>query len=84
MIAPAQPKYGGQRNTMAHETERTRRSKASKTREFTAIFYLSYPVFLAAALIGRLAPASEPRHGLNVFAEAREMANTIIPFAFMH
>ena len=69
---------------MTDKPTRTRRSKASKTREFNAIFYLSYPVFLIAALAGRLAPASEPRHGLNVFAEAREMANTIIPFAFMH
>ncbi|MEM6933457.1 MAG: hypothetical protein AAF526_07685 [Pseudomonadota bacterium] len=69
---------------MTQKPTKTRRSKASKTREFHAIFYLSYPVFLVAALVGRLAPASEPRHGLNVFAEAREMANTIIPFAFMH
>ncbi|MEM8791371.1 MAG: hypothetical protein AAGE80_07125 [Pseudomonadota bacterium] len=66
------------------KTKRTPRQSRIKSAEYKAFFYLSYPVFLVAALVGRLAPNSETRHGLNVFAEAKEMANTIIPFAFMH
>ena len=66
------------------KSKKALRQSRIKSAEYKAFFYLSYPVFLGVALIGRLAPQSETRHGLNIFAEAREMANTIIPFAFMH
>jgi len=59
----------------------------AKARDYAAIFWTSYPLFLVVALIARLEPGGEtwcPRHGLNVFKDAREMAHTIIPFAFMH
>ena len=49
--------------------------------QFRAFLAATYPVFLAAALVQRLRPAAGPRR--SVFVEARAMALSAIPFAFM-
>lgn len=57
--------------------------------QFRLILAATYPFFLAAAALGRLSPGREPaRAGLpvphrSVFGEARAMAVSAIPFAFM-
>ncbi len=57
--------------------------------QFRLILAATYPFFLAAAALGRIAPHREPgRAGIpaphrSVFGEARAMAIQAIPFAFM-
>ncbi len=57
--------------------------------QFRLILAATYPFFLAAAVVARVAPAHGPaRTGLlsehrSVFGEARAMAVQAIPFAFM-
>ncbi|MCJ2012978.1 hypothetical protein [Methylobacterium sp. J-076] len=57
--------------------------------QFRLILAATYPFFLAAAALGRMAPGRAPaRAGLpaphrSVFGEARAMAVQAIPFAFM-
>lgn len=56
----------------------------SEAVQFRAFLTATYPVFLVAALLQRLrpgAPAAGPRR--SVFVEARAMALSAIPFAFM-
>ncbi|BCM82440.1 hypothetical protein NS228_16895 [Methylobacterium indicum] len=54
----------------------------SEAVQFRAILAATYPVFLAAALVQRLRPGvAGPRR--SVFGEARAMALSAIPFAFM-
>ena len=61
----------------------------SEALQFRIILAATYPLFLAAALTQRLLPAgSAPRRGLppvrrSVFGEAKAMAVSAIPFAFM-
>lgn len=54
--------------------------------ESRLIFALTFPVFLAAVIVARLAPVAR-RSGVgsrrSILAEARAAANTCIPFAFM-
>ena len=61
------------------------RGATGKTIEQRLLLALSFPVFLAAALLSRLSPAARPPVGgrKSVLAEAREAAHTCIPFAFM-
>ncbi|GJD51647.1 hypothetical protein OPKNFCMD_4402 [Methylobacterium crusticola] len=53
--------------------------------QFRVILAATYPVFLIAAVLQRVLPARE--HGTaprrSVFGEARAMALSAIPFAFM-
>ncbi|UMY20252.1 hypothetical protein [Methylobacterium organophilum] len=54
--------------------------------QFRLILAATYPFFLAAALLQRLLPQRGPRYPAprrSVFAEARAMAVSAIPFAFM-
>lgn len=54
--------------------------------EFRLLLWASFAIFLVVALFGRLLPPSlRPFRctGKSVFGEAREAANTIVPFAFM-
>ncbi|MGU3540977.1 hypothetical protein [Methylobacterium sp. A54F] len=55
--------------------------------EFRVILAATYPFFLAAAVAQRLMPAAAARPALgarrSVFGEARAMAISAIPFAFM-
>ncbi len=57
----------------------------SEAVQFRAILAATYPVFLVAALLQRLRPGPAtplwPRR--SVFGEARAMALSAIPFAFM-
>jgi hypothetical protein len=58
--------------------------RAREAKEFRLMFIATFPLFLAAGLLGR---ALSRRRGSDrrksVFAEARAAANTCIPFAFM-
>ncbi|MEL6478944.1 MAG: hypothetical protein AAFR17_16555 [Pseudomonadota bacterium] len=56
----------------------------AKERDYRVIFYCSFPLFLAVALVMRLLPWDGAGRRPGVLSEARSMANTIIPFAFMH
>ncbi len=54
--------------------------------EFRLLLWASFALFLVVALAGRLLPrAWRPFRsgGKSVIGEAREAANTIVPFAFM-
>ncbi len=57
--------------------------------QFRIILAATYPFFLAAALVQRVLPGrTPPRRGLpvmrrSVFGEAKAMAVSAIPFAFM-
>jgi hypothetical protein len=71
---------------LAHAPTSRRRKEATQFRLFLVV---TFPLFLAAALVGRLLPR---RWGLrpmgadgrrSVFADALTMANTTIPFVFM-
>lgn len=61
----------------------------SEAIQFRLILAATYPFFLVAALVQRLLPSgSAPRPGLprvrrSVFGEAKAMAVSAIPFAFM-
>ncbi|MGE7415376.1 hypothetical protein [Methylobacterium tarhaniae] len=57
----------------------------SEAVQFRAILAATYPVFLVAAVLQRLRPGSTAPAGprRSVFGEARAMALSAIPFAFM-
>ncbi|TNC13672.1 hypothetical protein FF100_12950 [Methylobacterium terricola] len=56
----------------------------SEAVQFRAILAATYPVFLVAAVLQRLRPgAAAPMPRRSVFGEARAMALSAIPFAFM-
>lgn len=61
----------------------------SEAIQFRIILAATYPFFLAAALVQRVLPGrAQPRRGLpairrSVFGEAKAMAVSAIPFAFM-
>ncbi|MGN7123013.1 hypothetical protein [Methylorubrum thiocyanatum] len=60
----------------------------SEAIQFRIILAATYPFFLAAAMVQRLRPGQAPRRGLpavrrSVFGEAKAMAVSAIPFAFM-
>ncbi|MBB2960019.1 hypothetical protein FHU13_000380 [Methylobacterium sp. R2-1] len=60
----------------------------SEAIQFRIILAATYPFFLAAAVVQRVLPGSPPRRGLpparrSVFGEAKAMAVSAIPFAFM-
>ncbi len=65
------------------------RLKKREAVEFRLLFLLTFPVFLAAAVLSRIIPgqrrsrAGGGHTGRSVIAEAKAAANTCIPFAFM-
>ncbi len=63
----------------------SRSGTTGETVEQRLLLALSFPVFLAAALLSRVTPAARRPTGgrLSVLAEARQAAHTCIPFAFM-
>lgn len=67
---------------MTRGAAHTRRAEAI---ELKLILVLTYPIFLLAALLGRLAPARTQRSGerISVFREARLRADQTIHLAFM-
>ena len=58
--------------------------RQAKEQDYRVIFWCSFPLFLIVALVLRLLPWDGTGRRPGVIAEARSMANTIIPFAFMH
>lgn len=58
----------------------------ARNRDFLVIFYLSYPLFLVAALAERLVPRRRATAALHrqrsVFAEASATAYRTLPYAF--
>lgn len=68
---------------MGHRPTSEQRRRADD-RAYRLIFCLVYPLFLAVAVLSRLAPASRPGGPArrSVFAEARTAAASSIPFAF--
>lgn len=57
--------------------------------EYRILFAVTYPIFLAVALVSRLLPArlrplpTERGGVFAVFRDARAAANSVLPFAFM-
>jgi hypothetical protein len=64
-----------------------KRTKTKDTWQFRMILAATYPIFLTAAVAGRLTPQRLMRRDAtqlkNVFAEARETASNTLPYAFM-
>ncbi|WP_116681855.1 hypothetical protein [Fulvimarina endophytica] len=62
---------------------------SSERREYRLMFALSFPLFLAVALLSRVLPASvrplpfEPGRYLSVLSDARRAAHSVLPHAFM-
>ena len=59
------------------------RIRAREAKEFRLMFIATFPLFLAAGLVGRALSRRSPNRRKSVIAEARAAANTCIPFAFM-
>ncbi|WP_298953425.1 hypothetical protein [uncultured Methylobacterium sp.] len=55
----------------------------SEAVQFRTILAATYPVFLVAAVVQRLRPGAAALPRRSVFGEARAMALSAIPFAFM-
>ncbi|MCB8839099.1 hypothetical protein [Aurantimonas sp. VKM B-3413] len=61
----------------------------SERQEYRIIYALSFPLFLAVALISRFVPARlrpiavEPGSYFAVFSDARAAAHSVLPYAFM-
>jgi len=76
---------------MATDPRETRRAshRLAERIEFRALLVLTYPLFLAVAVANRLAPkrahAAATRFAPrgSVFAEARAVAHSTLPYAFM-
>jgi hypothetical protein len=66
-----------------------RRQRHEESLEFRLLLVITYPVFLAAALIDLLLPARlrffaiGGERSVNIFARAWTAAHTTIPFVFM-
>lgn len=62
----------------------------AKDREYRAMIYASLPIFLVAATMKRMLPDQGAYYGTapgkrqSIYRDAVAMANTFIPFAFMH
>lgn len=77
------------RPQMANLTSTTSaRLRATTAIEYRLIYGVAFLYFLALSLVGRLFPPSwrpslpGTERGLSVFAEARAITGTLIPFAF--
>ncbi|MEJ2603425.1 MAG: hypothetical protein P8172_09035 [Gammaproteobacteria bacterium] len=73
-----------------HKTMGARSSLSARgAKQYHLIFAVGFTIFLMIAIVGRLLPRrwreSPPgaRADLSIFEEARAMANTYVPFAFM-
>jgi hypothetical protein len=75
--------------TMQNGSISLARLNLEEQESFRRIYIASFPLFLVAALIARLAApwqhslAYGPRIRRSIFGEAKALANTAIPFAFM-
>jgi hypothetical protein len=62
------------------------RPRKPETTEFRLIFTVSFVIFLMVAIVERFLPSQWRGHAAgdkSIFGEAREAANTFVPFAFM-
>lgn len=67
---------------IVHDLPSRRARRRGEEIEFRLIYAAAFPLFLAAAVLGRLArPMAERRR--SIIAEARAAADTVLPFAFM-
>jgi hypothetical protein len=58
--------------------------RAREAKEFRVMYFATFPLFLAAAVVTRGVSWRRSSVGRkSVFAEARAAANTCLPFAFM-
>ncbi|MCL5778590.1 hypothetical protein M1105_16555 [Limibaculum sp. FT325] len=77
-------------HALKHDAIDPARLARAKARDFRVMFWASLPAFLVVALAKRLIPGREPFHSVHetprrgIVADAVHMANTFIPFAFMH
>lgn len=54
------------------------------SREYKIIYVFTFPLFLAAAVAGRMTGAQSPNtNRRSIFGEANELASATIPMAFM-
>ena len=56
--------------------------------EYRLLWAMTFPLFLIAAIVGRLVPhRGQPRHGIrdyvSVISKAKEMADCALPFVYM-
>jgi hypothetical protein len=68
----------------AAPTARKRARVTRDSREYKIIYVFTFPLFLAAALVGRVT-GSQGAHTdrRSIFGEANELASATIPMAFM-
>ena len=69
-----------------HTISLTRTRRRRDQRELRWVLWITYPLFLFAALTARVAPGRKRPSGArqSVFKEAWIAANSSIPFAFMN
>lgn len=53
------------------------------SREYKIIYVFTFPLFLAAALVGRVTGGQNTQNRRSIFGEANELASATIPMAFM-
>ena len=72
------------RASSAASTARKRARVTRDSREYKIIYVFTFPLFLAAALVGRVT-GSQGAHTdrRSIFGEANELASATIPMAFM-
>ena len=73
-----------ERNRIAAGADKKHRKGDSV--EYRLLMAASLPIFLVAAIVGRVLPSGEhvvPGERLSVIGEARAAADTYVPFAFM-
>lgn len=58
-------------------------SRRRRSLEFELIFWVSFLVFLVAAIAGRLVPGHTRQATGSIVAEARAAAHTFVPMVFM-
>jgi hypothetical protein len=64
--------------------QRKRSHVTRDSREYKIIYVFTFPLFLAAALVGRLTGAQGANtNRRSIFGEANELASATIPMAFM-
>ncbi|MEM7670398.1 MAG: hypothetical protein AAF317_14870 [Pseudomonadota bacterium] len=71
--------------TLAKSGPNGTRLAQQKQRDYRIMLTVGFPLFVIAAFVMRFgAERSLDERNLSLFGEARALANTVIPFAFMH
>lgn len=67
-----------------HDSVSGRRSRSrSCSREYRAIYALTFPVFFLAACAKRISAPASPTNDRSIYGEAKKLASASIPMAFM-